>query len=298
MHDADRDILLPKWHRPDSVFDIPDELKERFAFLKRSPHRGAPAQGSGPVSTVARTYGTIVGAYQNALLVGSPVGKSERQFLGWAYMAIAVAFFFPMIYILLDNIVQISLGDLSGANIIGVMMFAVLLGVDCLFIMWCYNAARRSPSDWPIMFNRVSRQIAYFEVGFPTFFRFWSPVRAKLVIRSWEQAHFRTYKTIQFTGAWLKEASELVLLWGDEKNQKRLADVVRLGETFNAGDEPCIRLWEHIRRYMEEDGPVLNDGESLRKPTNDNPPLRFPKHLEEAAGGAPLSAEQIEAMRR
>lgn len=298
MRDTDKEILLPKSSEPEHLFDISDELKRRVPFLKSDPVRGGPACRSGPVSKVARTYGTIIGAYPSALLVGSPAGRSVRQFFVWTSISMGIGFLFPIVFALMGDAHRLRNGDIWLADVIGVLLLLFLLAADCLFVVWCANIIIKAPPDWPIMFNRRTRQVAYFQVGFPNFFKFWRPMHSGLVVRSWDDAHFRTYKVIQFTGALFRETSEIAVLWGDEKDPRRLKDVVRLGDTFNAGDEPCIEIWEHIRRYMEEGGPVLNDGESLRRPTNNNPPLRFPKYLEEAAGGAPLSAEQIERMGR
>ncbi len=298
VREIDKEILLPKTGEPERTFDIPEELKRRVPFLKKAPVRGAPALGSGPVSKVARSYGTIIGAYPNALLVGSPAGRSVRQFFVWIAILMGIVFLFPISFTLIGDVYRFGSGDVWFSDVIGALLFFFVFVLDCFFLIWCINIIFRAPPDWPIMFNKHTRQVACFQVGFPHFFKFWQPVRSDLIVRSWDEAHFRTYKAVQFTGALFREMSEIAILWGDEKDPRRLKDVVRLGDTFNAGDEPCIQVWEHIRRYMEEGGPVLNDGESLRKPTNDNPPLRFPKHLEEAAGGAPLSAEQIETMRR
>ncbi|KAB0597860.1 DUF6708 domain-containing protein [Cupriavidus gilardii] len=298
VHDFDKEILLPESGASERIFDIPEELKRRVPFLKNAPVRGAPALGSGPVSKVARTYDTIIGAYPSALLVGSPAGRSTRQFFVWLGILMGMFLFFPVAFSLIGDFYHFAADDISLSDVIGSLLFLFLIVVDFLFVVWCINIIRWAPPDWPIMFNRHTRQVSYFQVRFPNFLRFWQPAPVDLIVRSWDDAHFRTYKAIQFTGALFRETSEIAILWGDEDNPRRLKDVVRLGDTFNAGDGPCIQIWEHIRRYMEEGGPVLNDGESLRKPTNNNPPLRFPKYLEEAAGGAPLSPEQIEGKGR
>lgn len=143
------------------------------------------------------------------------------------------------------------------------------------------------------MFNRKTRNVAYFKVALPNFLKFWCPAKSVVVVRAWEDAHFRIYKAVQFTGVGLKMSFELALLWGDEENPTLLKEFVFVGDNFSWGEEPCLQIWEHIRRYMEEKGSILNEGETLRKPVNANPALRFPKHLEDAAGGVRLTPDQI-----
>lgn len=287
--------ILPKWGKPEGYFDIPDSLLRRFPVLRTSPVRAAPAASSGRVYQDSNSHGSVTGAYPYGLLLGCPAGATARRY--WAWFAILLfAFFFILFADLLSATISRGVKYPSVVNSATSVLITIALTLIFLCAVWSVNIVFRSPPDWPIMFNRRTREVAYFEVKLPHFFRFWRPVQSSVVVRNWQDAQFRVYKTVHFTGAGLKQLFELALLWGDEEQPTTLKDFVLIGDKFISGDEPCLRIWEHIRRYMDESGPILERGEALREPPNNNPPLRFPKHLEEAAGGAPLSAEQIETM--
>ncbi len=89
----------------------------------------------------------------------------------------------------------------------------------------------------------------------------------------------------------------LQMLWGGKDgNPKRLKDYVAIGFEGYEEDDGLLQLWEHIRRYMEEDGPPIQPGERLRKPANKRKPLEFPPEIIAAAGGPALSEAEVLAL--
>jgi len=68
--------------------------------------------------------------------------------------------------------------------------------------------------------------------------------------------------------------------------------MVMLGSGGGWSDDYQVSLWEHIRRYMEEDGPPLQPGDKLRK-INLNKVPEFPPEVVAAAGGPPLSEVEL-----
>lgn len=110
--------------------------------------------------------------------------------------------------------------------------------------------------------------------------------------RPWDEAKLRTYTRKVYNGRYVRTEYQMALLWGSENDSAVLQDIVLVGN-FCWFDEENMALWEHIRRYMEENGPPLNAGEKLRRPANSVPPLRFPIEIQEAAGDPPFVASQI-----
>lgn len=112
---------------------------------------------------------------------------------------------------------------------------------------------------------------------------------------SWGCIHVRSYKHMQMMGETARESYNLTLLCADSDSPRTLKDFTYIGYVETWNDAPLWRLWEHIRRYMEEDGPPLQPGETLRTSGTGKLP-EFPQHLIDAAGGEALSIEEIEQL--
>jgi hypothetical protein len=84
----------------------------------------------------------------------------------------------------------------------------------------------------------------------------------------------------------------LRLLWGEARNPRKLEGIALIGYLGWYEDAALWRLWEHIRRYMEEGGPPIQPGESLRTSGAGKLP-ELPPEVIAAAGGPALSVEEV-----
>ena len=150
--------------------------------------------------------------------------------------------------------------------------------------------------DTPVLFNRDSRLISIPKPRCLSFLRFWEPGSIQEILTySWDSTHARTYKYTQMMGETARESFNLTLLCADQESPHVFKDFTYLGYVETWEDAPLWCLWEHIRRYMEEDGPPLQPGEMLRTSGFGKLP-EFPQHLIDAAGGEALSVEEIEKL--
>lgn len=152
-----------------------------------------------------------------------------------------------------------------------------------------------TPTDWPIIFNRKDRTVTYSPVARPPFWKFWSTeVKQKFLTFSWDDVRVRSYKYMESNaGRSFHDSYNLVLLWGGEGGDPQaLAHIAAIGYRGYFEDELMWMMWEHIRRYMEEDGPPVPHGEGLRPPTRGKP-IIYPPEVIQAAGGPPLSPQAV-----
>ena len=127
------------------------------------------------------------------------------------------------------------------------------------------------------------------------FFKFWKggshgvPVAYK-----WDtQIRARIYNYIYFRGANLaSEGFELGLLAIREGTENEVEQLIQLGVQSNGFDSTQLALWEHIRQYMEEDGPPLQPGDKLRATDLSRVP-EFPPEIIAEAGGPALDQDEI-----
>ncbi|WP_256254620.1 DUF6708 domain-containing protein, partial [Pseudomonas agarici] len=223
--------------------------------------------------------------YPNAIAVGGPAGVSEIAFMG-----ILMITFLIIIIIFSIMILGFAAFDIFSAFIV----LAIISGFYCLsfFIRMTFFSFR----DLPTLFNRKLRTVSLSKPRHLSFLKFWQPaVVDRVITYSWDTVQARTYKILQMMGETAREPYSLTLLCADTDNPRLFKDFTYLGHVETWEDATLWRLWEHIRRYMEEDGPPLQPDETLRTSGIGKLP-QFPQHLIDAAGGEALSIQEIEQL--
>lgn len=277
------EVLVEVWNKPDPYFDIGDQFRlmppGRF-----NPWRVGPDDKKSATHMLASTRDSLVTIFPNAIAVGSPVAKGKSM-AGWGGMMAAGFGLVSMAY-------AIILAFTGTPN----PMMAILAIIFGLFFLLCFIWSFRrlfmSVSDWPIVFNRKTRQVTYLPAFIMPFLKFWKSPPQEWHTVSWEEVKVRTYKHMETNaGKSFHDSYNLFLLWGGENHA--LNGYVSIGNEGYFEDETLWMLWEHIRRYMEEDGPAIPHGEELRPKTRGKPVI-YPPDLIAAAGGPALSAEAVD----
>jgi len=285
------DVKVPVWEGPEPYFKIPEECA-KYIPGKKQPYRVVPDDKSYPVHALAESHDSMVAVYPEAISVSTPGGQRYR-FEGWAAFTIAIggvlAAVHTLIFLSYDNVGRVNLP---------VIVIALVSGpIFALCARWMYRLLEHTPPERPILFNRKTRQVHYFVPHNPPFWKFWKPIPTELRSHGWDDMRLRCYKTHHATGVTVREVFNLLMLWGQEDGDPQvLDDFGAVGFVDTYSDAKIFSLWEHIRRYMEEGGPPIPPGEKLRKPGNKNKPLEFPPDILAAAGGPPLSREEVERL--
>ncbi|SFL26939.1 hypothetical protein SAMN05192579_1237 [Rhodanobacter glycinis] len=166
-----------------------------------------------------------------------------------------------------------------------------------MVIVFCMRQWLCGPSDWPVIFNRKDRTVTWAPVIRFPYWKFWvMEIKPQWRTASWDDVRARSYKYMQSTtgGYGFHDSYSLFLLWGGAEGDPRSLDqAVSIGYQGYFEDELLWMLWEHIRRYMEEDGPAIPHGETLR-PLGKGRPIVYPPEVIEACGGPPLSIQEVE----
>ena len=72
--------------------------------------------------------------------------------------------------------------------------------------------------------------------------------------------------TIATTGSTIRREHSLVFLVRRSADDPTIIDSFGIGNSLFVIDDAVDAAWEHIRRFMEENGPSLPDGETLPQP--------------------------------
>jgi len=289
---AGKDVLIPVWDRPDPYFEVRDKLK-RIVPPRNNPWRIAPDDKRVPTHKMARTRKCLVAIHPNAIAIGAPYGSAPRGLLGWFGVGSALIFSAIILFFFFDSVCG-DFPDFFLAALCLVFFFVFLFGA-----IWFYNVVVRMPFDCPILFNKRSRTVSFYHPSRPKFFKFWEFTESGAFTYSWDEVKVRSYKAlISNAGKSFHESHWLVLLWGqvDEAGRTAVKDCISIGYEGYFEDERLFQVWEHIRRYMEEDGPPIQPGERLRKPVNNRKPMAFPPEVIAAAGGPALSVAEVERL--
>jgi hypothetical protein len=157
--------------------------------------------------------------------------------------------------------------DPASVLIFGPLLIVVAL---CGLLVWLWSTRLElfRPIDEPTVFDRKHRKVYRIfceaQPGLKGLFKPW-PMRA--CEYDWDLIDAEQNAKVITTGSTMRRDSSLVFI------VRRSADDPTIIDSFNIGnpllmslDETVAATYEHIRRFMEDDGPAVPEGESLSDP--------------------------------
>ncbi|WP_223881542.1 DUF6708 domain-containing protein [Affinibrenneria salicis] len=285
-NNPDYRVLLPEWEGGEPLFELTGQ--QRKSILGGKPHRVAPVDKHVPVHERASTCESLLAVYPDAIGIGSVLGAGpERGDVG-----------FGGVMTLLMAGMWFSLGFAVGGSewlsLLAIFPAGLLFLIGALHLL---KSRYSLPKDQPVLFNRKTRQVIFSQVRFHPFWKFWvMPGFEAPVTVPWEAVQARSYKFVQFMGETVRDSYRLEL-WASSADEPKIPCArAAIGYLGWYEDEKLWRLYEHIRRYMEEDGPAMQPGEALRKPKKGRDLIAFPEEVLATLGGPALSEEQLETL--
>ena len=122
------------------------------------------------------------------------------------------------------------------------------------------------PSDFPVIFNRSAREVWVAVPKKPSFVRIFELAPVIFERHDWTALKPRTYRVLEVTpGAGSARWTYiLTLVFGQKDDPRKVAREINIGFKGWGDDFELLQLWEHIRRYMNEQGPALDQGEKFK----------------------------------
>jgi hypothetical protein len=148
---------------------------------------------------------------------------------------------------------------------------AFMITVPIFFIIWgVYMAIKCSrlelfrPEDEPVIFDRQRRRVYRIfresHPGLRGLFQRWPMCAAEY---EWELTDAEHNTTLVATGSTIMTYHTLIFIVRKSITDPTIIDSFNVGTTVKMGAESVPAVWEHIRRFMEEDGPPLPAGETI-----------------------------------
>lgn len=291
-NNPDYQVLVPVCKSGEPWFEFDTDIKGKTSLPVLSPYRAAQPAKDVPAHERASGCDSILAVHEDAIVVGAPAGTSDAFAMLVVFSVLFIVAAAGMMYLSVDAFlahVNAEVGFNLPISVIASLVSLFLLN----FSFFCFRLAFLTPRDQPVVFNRRTGEVHFFTIIPMRFWKFWSLAGVGAVkTRRWQDAYVRSYHVNELTGEAMRSSYSLALLWATEPTRRLCTDVVSIGYKGWWEDELLWRLYEHIRRYMEEGGAPLPEGERLRTSGHGKMPV-FPQDVIHAAGGHALSEAEI-----
>ena len=280
-------VLLPEHKGADPWFIIKKPAIKGVMGLGRDPFRVAPEDKQVRTHERASTCESLVDIYPDAISIGGPLGAGEdRGGVGFGGIIIMIP---PLVMIYMI---------ISDLEYFRHMWFFILPDILLFFCgIRLFKNGFFLPKDKPVIFDRKNRRVIFSQIkshGFWELSKF--PKFVAPVVVPWDSVRVRSFKMTQPMGKTLRDTYRLEVLAPDPSDEKKLLVGEAIGYLGWYEDEKLWQLYEHIRRYMEEDGPPIQHGEELRVKRMGRDLQPFPDEILASLGGPPLTSDEVKAL--
>lgn len=151
---------------------------------------------------------------------------------------------------------------LAGVVLIFVGIFAAIKSVRLEFFR---------PEDEPTIFDRKNRKVyRIYRETHPGLKGLMRPWPMKKAVFDWDLIDCEHHATLMSTGSTISRLHSLIFVVRKSSTDSTVVATFPIGNGVQMGELTVPMVWEHIRRYMNENGPPLPPGEELKpsqKPT-------------------------------
>ncbi|MBH1665997.1 hypothetical protein I5U73_12870 [Stenotrophomonas maltophilia] len=291
------DVLVEEWEGEEPFFDT-DFAKKRTNGAGQvgvaQPRRILNSTDDVRVHSGPSSSEVVLAAYENGILISGLRGNASLSILAWfgflpALGLIAVAIFCANVLFRLGANAVFEPGIAISFFFISIAGFLFGIGL----ISFLFRVLVLMPSDFPVIFNRSAKDIWVAVPTLPSFVRILELHPVRFERYSWADLQPRTYRILEVTpGAssarWIYI---LTLVFGQKNDPRRVACEMNIGFKGWGDDFELLQLWKHVRQYMNDAGPALDQGEKFKTFSTG----RLPKFPDEAMAALGRKLSESEA---
>lgn len=290
-------MSIEEWGRDEPFFDAKlakVRSKGRAQVGIAQPRRILSNADGAPVHTSPSSSDVILGVYENGVVVSGLRGASSLSALAWfglipSFCMILIGIYCAHLIIKLGEGFAQEPGLALGIGCAG--LFGLFFGFSTFSVL--FRGLVLMPSDFPVIFNRETKEVWVSVPKMPSFIRVFELHPVSFECHSWARLHPRIYRVLEFTPGMssARWAYILTLVFGREGDPTKVVSEVNVGFKGWGDDFELLQLWEHIRRYMNDAGPALDQGEKFKTFSTG----RLPKFPDEAMAALGRKLSESEA---
>ncbi|EKT4093810.1 DUF6708 domain-containing protein [Stenotrophomonas maltophilia] len=291
------EVRVDEWEGEEPYFDI-DFSKKRSKGEGQvgvfQPRRILNSSEDVSVHSSPSSSDCVISAHENGILVSSIRGSASPALLAWFGFLPSCGLLAAgcyAIYIL----TRLGAGAVEDPGFALAILFAAAIsffvGISAFSVL--FRILVIMPSDFPIIFNRKTGDVWVAIPRMPSFIRVFELQPVTFERYSWESLRPRIYRFLEVTPgvSSARWSYILTLVFGQENDPKKVARELNIGFKGWGDDFELLQLWEHIRRYMNDGGPALDQGEKFKTFSTG----RLPKFPDEAMAALGRKLSESEA---
>ncbi|QBI04601.1 DUF6708 domain-containing protein [Pseudoduganella albidiflava] len=207
------------------------------------------------------SLGMIARTYPDAIEFSARAAGMTGMIMLIGLMSAAFAFWVS------DQVLSLELEN--GRSVISFLSFPFVIIV---FFHGIYSAIKYTrielyrPKDEPTIFDRYNRKVyrIYREVypGWLGTFKKWP---MKMAEHDWNLIYAEHHAIVNATGSSVTRMHSLIFNVQKSTSDPTVVDSFAIGTSIQMGEVTVPAVWEHIRRFMEENGPHLPPGEVIEQ---------------------------------
>ncbi|WP_164161571.1 DUF6708 domain-containing protein [Stenotrophomonas maltophilia] len=291
------EVLIEEWEGEEPFFDA-DFAKKRTKGAAQvgvaQPRRILNSTDGVRVHSGPSSSDVVLAAYENGILISGLRGNASLSLLAWfgflpALGIIAVALFCVSVLFRMGADAIFEPGIAISLLLISIAAF--LFGIGA--ISFLFRVLVMMPSDFPVIFNRSTKDVWVAVPTLPSFVRIFELHPVRFERYSWAGLRPRTYRIFEVTPgvSSARWTYILTLVFGQNNDPRKVACEMNIGFKGWGDDFELLQLWEHIRRYMNDGGPALDQGEKFKTFSTG----RLPKFPDEAMAALGRKLSESEA---
>lgn len=155
----------------------------------------------------------------------------------------------------------------TSLTLVSLIAYPFVIGVSSYsiyFLIKCMRIELFRPKDEPTIFDRRNRKIyrIYREIdpGALGIFKRWP---LKMVEHDWHLTYAEHHAITNANTASISRMHSLIFKVQKSVSDATIIDSFGIGSSIQMGEMTVPAVWEHIRRFMEENGPHLPPGEAI-----------------------------------
>lgn len=217
-----------------------------------------------PASDTPQALGWIKATYPDAIEFSGSKQQTEGGIMIGAFFGILIGIFgisfgvYGMLTPFLPSPIELNLFDYLFYIPLGGLVLAGAVAGTAYAVLMPLRRVWRVPRDLPVIFDRKARKVYRLvldvQPGLAGLFKTW-PIKA--CAYDWDLLDAEHDASSQAVGKTIMRLHRLVFLVRKSADDPTIIDHFEIGNGMAQSESLVAPMWEHIRRFMEDNGPHL-----------------------------------------